>query len=113
MGGGGSGKTTVGRLPGEHLRLPFYDGDAFHPPANRAKMAANVPLDDADRWPWLELLAAAAAGWEAAGGAVLACSALKRSYREVLFRSLHAPPRVIYLELSPEEAKARLDYRRG
>jgi carbohydrate kinase (thermoresistant glucokinase family) len=113
MGVAGSGKTTVGRLLAERLRLPFYDGDDFHPPANRAKMAANVPLDDADRWPWLELLATAAAGWETTGGAVLACSALKRSYREVLFRSLSSPPRVVYLELGREEAKARLDRRKG
>ena len=113
MGVTGSGKTTIGRLLAQRLHLPFYDADDFHPPANKAKMAANVPLDDADRWPWLELLATAAAGWEASGGAVLACSALKRSYREVLFRSVTSSARVVYLELDRDEANARLDRRKG
>jgi gluconokinase len=112
MGVTGSGKTTVGRLLAERLRIAFYDADDFHPPANRAKMAADIPLDDADRWPWLEGLATAAAGWETAG-AVLACSALKRSYRDVLFRSLTSPARIVYLEVDRDEAKARLDRRKG
>jgi gluconokinase len=113
MGVTGSGKTTVGRMLAERLGLPFYDGDDFHPPANKAKMAANVPLDDADRRPWLETLAAAGATWEAEGGAVLACSALKRSYREILFRSLREPHPIVYLELALDEARARLEQRKG
>jgi carbohydrate kinase (thermoresistant glucokinase family) len=113
MGVTGSGKTTLGRLLAPRLGVLFRDADDFHSPANRAKMAANVPLDDADRWPWLETLATAAVEWEAAGGAVLACSALKRSYRDVLFRSTPPPHPIMYLEIDYAEAKARLDRRRG
>jgi carbohydrate kinase (thermoresistant glucokinase family) len=113
MGVSGSGKTTVGRLLAERIGLPFYDADDFHSPANKAKMAANIPLDDTDRWPWLESLSAASVTWEAAGGAVLACSALKRSYRDVLFRSVPEPHPVVYLDIGFAEAKARLERRRG
>jgi gluconokinase len=112
MGVTGAGKTTVGRLLAERLHLAFYDADDFHPEANKAKMAANIPLDDADRWPWLERLASEATKWAASGGAVLACSALKRAYRDVLFRNepLHT---IIFLKLDAELAKTRLAGRRG
>jgi carbohydrate kinase (thermoresistant glucokinase family) len=76
-------------------------------------MAANLALDDADRWPWLEALSTAAGAWMTAGGAVLACSALKRAYREVLFRSIPEPHPVICLALGTEEARARLEHRKG
>jgi carbohydrate kinase (thermoresistant glucokinase family) len=112
MGVTGAGKTTVGRLLAERLHLPFYDADDFHPAENRAKMAANLPLSDADRWPWLARLAEAAKGWDAAGGAVLACSALKQSYRRVLARDVSAMC-VIHLQMRVEEAEARLAQRKG
>lgn len=112
MGVAGSGKTTAGRLLAERLRLPFHDADDYHPPQNRAKMAADVPLVDADRWPWLSRLAELAGAWEAAGGAVLACSALKEAYRELLLGRLHTP-HVVYLELPRPEAERRLAQRRG
>jgi carbohydrate kinase (thermoresistant glucokinase family) len=80
----GCGKSTVGKLLAESLRLPFYDADDFHPVANVAKMSKGVPLDDSDRQPWLESLATHIADWEAKGGAVLACSALKEKYRKTL-----------------------------
>src|SRR3954462_13690936 len=84
MGVTGSGKSTLGKLLADRLGLPFHDADDYHPPENRAKMAADIPLDEEDRRPWLALLAQLAVGWQAAGGAVLACSALKQAYRELL-----------------------------
>ncbi len=85
MGVAGSGKSTVGRGLAERLGRPFYDGDDFHPPANIAKMAAGLPLDDDDRAGWLATLAAIIAGGLARGeNGVVACSALKRVYRAVL-----------------------------
>jgi len=82
MGVSGSGKTSLGRAIAARLDLPFLDGDDFHPPANVAKMAAGVPLTDEDRWPWLDRLGQAAA--TEPRGAVVACSALKRAYRDRL-----------------------------
>lgn len=83
MGVAGSGKTLVGSALAERLALPFRDADAFHPPANIARMAAGQPLDDADRAPWL----AAVGAWLAEHretGAIVTCSALKRRYRDAL-----------------------------
>ena len=81
MGVSGCGKTTVGKTLAKRLNLPFYDADDFHPPSNIEKMASGAPLNDADRWPWLEELGNQVLKWEDKGGAVLACSALKNSYR--------------------------------
>ena len=112
MGVTGSGKSTIGKLLAERLGLLFHDADDFHSPANREKMARNEPLDDADRWPWLELLAKLSVDWEAQGGAVLACSAIKQVYRDMLL--LHVPNHHVgYLELSREAAARRLEQRRG
>ena len=97
MGVSGCGKTTVGRLLGERLGVPFYDADEFHPAANVAKMAAGIPLNDTDRFPWLRDIAAHIVGWEEKGGAVLACSALKESYRAIL--SERAPGKVLFVHL--------------
>jgi gluconokinase len=80
MGVTGSGKSTVGALLAAKLHLPFTDGDDLHSTANKQKMAAGIPLDDADREPWLEAIAAVAAR----APTVIACSALKRRYRERL-----------------------------
>lgn len=85
MGVSGCGKSTVGSLLGERLGVPFFDGDDFHPAANKAKMAGGVPLNDDDRAPWLAEIGATLAN--PAGGAhscIIACSALKRSYRDLL-----------------------------
>ena len=83
MGVSGCGKTTIGDLVARELGVPFLDGDSLHPVENVAKMAAGTPLTDEDRWPWL-----ATVGTELAnagdGGLVLACSALKRSYRDAI-----------------------------
>ncbi|MFI6521864.1 gluconokinase [Spirillospora sp. NPDC050679] len=81
----GSGKTTVGRLVAERLGWPYAEADDFHPPANITKMRAGTPLTDADRRPWLEAIAAWIDGRLAAGEpGVVTCSALKRSYRDLL-----------------------------
>jgi gluconokinase len=83
MGVSGSGKTTVGAALAQRLRVPFADADDFHPAANIAKMSAGIPLDDDDRRPWLEAIAAWLLAHDPAGG-VASCSALKRSYRDIL-----------------------------
>lgn len=84
MGVSGSGKSTIAEKVGQKLGLPFYDADDFHPITNVEKMANGQPLNDADRQPWLEILAKNLANWEHEKGAVLACSALKETYRQTL-----------------------------
>ena len=95
MGVSGSGKTTVGAALAQRLRVPFADADDFHPEANIAKMSAGIPLDDDDRAPWLQAIATWLVEHGSTGG-VASCSALKRSYRDVLS---HAAPRAVYLHL--------------
>ncbi|MEO6600913.1 MAG: gluconokinase, GntK/IdnK-type [Polyangiaceae bacterium] len=112
MGVTGSGKSTIGKLLAERVNLPFYDADDYHSPENRAKMAADVPLNEADRRPWLEHLARLAVDWEAAGGAVLACSALKQAHRDLLVERI-AEHRIVYLDLPRATAERRLAARRG
>lgn len=88
MGVCGCGKTTVGRALADELGWAFLDADAFHPQANVAKMAAGIALNDDDRWPWLDRIAGELRALnERRRHAVLACSALKRSYRDRLARS--------------------------
>jgi carbohydrate kinase (thermoresistant glucokinase family) len=106
MGVSGCGKTTVGRALAARLGVPFFDADAFHTPASVAKMRRGTPLDDADRAPWLERLATEALGWSAAGGGVLACSALKRRYRQALRR--HTSVRFVYLHGTHDDIAARV-----
>ena len=85
MGVSGCGKSTVGKLIAEKLGARYAEGDTFHPPANVEKMRGGQPLDDNDRAPWLAAMAAAIRDWNARGETVvLACSALKRRYRDVL-----------------------------
>jgi carbohydrate kinase (thermoresistant glucokinase family) len=89
MGVSGVGKSTLGRPLAERLGWQFLDADDFHPPANVAKMAAGKPLEDADRWPWLDLLNQKLKLKESENqSAVLACSALKESYRQRLTAGL-------------------------
>jgi gluconokinase len=107
MGVSGCGKSTIGQLLADRLGFPFLDADELHPPGNVAKMAAGTPLTDADRQPWLELLNGKLRGEE---NAVLACSALKESYRRVLSKGL-ADCRFVHLRGSMELIRARLDKR--
>lgn len=88
MGVSGCGKSTVGQALAAAVGWPFFDADDFHPPANVAKMAAGLPLDDTDRWPWLDRIAGELrAVLERGGHGVLACSALREAYRERLRRA--------------------------
>jgi gluconokinase len=104
MGVSGSGKSTVGAALAQRLRVPFADADDFHPAANVAKMSAGIPLDDDDRWPWLDALGVWLARHDERGG-VLSCSALKVAYRDRLRE--HAP-RTHFLHLDgPREVIAR------
>ena len=80
----GCGKTKIGKLLAERLELDFFDADDFHPTSNLEKMSNGQPLTDKDRKPWLKTLATNLSVWQAHGGAVLACSALKESYRRSL-----------------------------
>jgi carbohydrate kinase (thermoresistant glucokinase family) len=80
----GTGKTTVGELLSEKLNLPFFDADNFHPQSNIDKMSQGIPLNDQDRMPWLKALADQLKKYEKSGGAILACSSLKESYRKIL-----------------------------
>jgi gluconokinase len=111
MGVAGSGKTTVGRLLGEALSCPFIDADDHHPERNLQKMSRGESLNDDDRRPWLEKLATLLSYHEGSG-VVLACSALKVSYRTLL---LNAAPEahLIHLRVSPAELADRLSKRAG
>jgi len=111
MGVSGSGKTTVGAALAQRLRVPFADADDFHPAANIAKMSAGVPLTDDDRGPWLATIATWLAE-HAAGGGVASCSALRRSYRDILAA---AAPHVFFVHLhgAPDVIAARVAGRPG
>jgi len=108
MGVSGSGKTTVGAALADALELPFVDADSLHPPANVAKMAAGIPLDDADRAPWLDAVGAVLAR----GPVVVACSALKRAYRDKL-RSAAPDLQLVFLDGSPTLLASRMTARPG
>jgi gluconokinase len=113
MGVSGAGKTTIGRLLAHTLGWRFLEGDDFHPPANVAKMHAGVPLTDADREPWLQTLRGVLAEALARGeSVVLACSALRAHYREVLSVD-PSQVRWVYLRGSPALIAQRLAARRG
>lgn len=113
MGVSGCGKTVVGRLVADRLGRPFHDADAYHPAANVAKMRAGIPLDDADRTPWLAALATLIRDAVAGGPPiVLACSALRRDYR----RQLGLPTagvRLVHLDGDKELIRSRITSRVG
>jgi gluconokinase len=112
MGVVGSGKTTIGRLLAQQMGWEFADADDFHPASNVEKIRSGIPLTDADRAPWLDSLRSTISQWVVARrNVVLACSALKRSYRE----NLEAGPEVrfVYLKGSPALIADRLRLRQG
>jgi gluconokinase len=109
MGVSGCGKSTVGKLVAATLHCPFVEGDDYHPASNIAKMRAGRPLDDADRWPWLDALGAAIGNAVKAGDRVIAsCSALKRSYRERLIAAIDAPALFVLLDVGRAELERRM-----
>lgn len=113
MGVSGCGKTTVGSLVAQRLAWAFRDADSFHPPENIAKMSAGLPLNDQDRRPWLLAIQTFMKAENAAGrSAVIACSALKQQYRDLL---LFGDPQVRFAHLhgSRDLIAARLGERKG
>jgi carbohydrate kinase (thermoresistant glucokinase family) len=112
MGVSGSGKTTVAAALAERLGWQMLEGDKLHPPANVTKMQSGTPLDDADRWPWLHAIAAHIDAWRGDGvSGVVACSALKRAYRDILI----GPRRdvvLVYLDGDQDLIAARIATRR-
>ena len=113
MGVSGSGKTTVARPLADRLHCAFQEGDALHPPENVEKMKSGIPLTDADRLPWLHRIARRIDEWRAAGqSGVLTCSALKRSYRDIIIGN-RQDVRLVYLKGSRDLIRRRLEARRG
>src|SRR5690606_4434997 len=113
MGVSGSGKTVVGSALAEALGGRFVEGDRFHPPENISRMSAGLPLRDEDRWGWLDAIAVEIGEAERRGETlVVACSALKRVYRDRL-RLASRRLRFVYLEIGREAAAARVEARKG
>lgn len=113
MGVSGSGKSTLAALLAERLGCALIEGDAFHSAENVAKMAAGHPLDDADRWPWLDRVGQAVGAAAQGGIAVAACSALKRRYRERLRAASDVHLLFVLLDTRHDEIARRLTERAG
>lgn len=110
MGVSGCGKSTIGRMLAETLSLPFFDGDDYHPEKNIQKMSKGAPLNDEDRYSWLKALNTLAKKHQETG-AVIACSALKEMYRDIIEKGLNPVPIWIYLEGSFTVIQKRLEQR--
>lgn len=109
MGVSGSGKSTIGKALAEELKFSFFDADDFHPQSNKDKMASGIPLTDEDRYPWLKLIVDALSK---ENNGVLACSALKNTYREIL-NKISDDVRWVYLNGDYETIKQRMEQRSG
>jgi gluconokinase len=114
MGVAGSGKTTVASQLAEKLGVPFVEGDLLHPAANVKKMASGIPLTDADRWPWLQAIGERMEMERATGhGVVVACSALKRAYRDCLRSKIRGKVHFLLLDGSSRLIGERMKKRKG
>jgi len=112
MGVSGSGKTTIGKMLADSLKWQFQDADDYHPSSNIEKMRQGIPLTDSDRQPWLESLQKSINEWlKTETQTILACSALKSSYRELLQSSVEV--KFVYLKGSFEIIQQRLNQRSG
>lgn len=112
MGVSGCGKSTIGNLLSDELKIPFYDGDDYHSETNVKKMASGQPLTDDDRMDWLLSLNEIALN-RREKGAIIGCSALKESYRKILENNLDNDVNWIYLSGSFDEVMSRLNQRKG
>ena len=113
MGVSGTGKSTIGKLLGQKLDVPFFDGDDFHPESNILKMKSGQPLTDEDRKDWLLALNELAKTQQKSNGGIIACSALKQVYREMLNAELDPSLVFIFLEGSFELIASRMQTRKG
>ena len=114
MGVSGSGKSTIGRAVAEKLEWPFYDGDDFHPLENIDKMASGQPLNDEDRQGWLEAIHTFSVDHiKERGALIIACSALKESYRDLLEKELPGSVKWVFLSGSFELISKRMEAREG
>ena len=109
----GCGKSTIGKALSEKTGIPFFDADDFHPTSNILKMKAGTPLTDVDRLPWLQALNKKMLLEAKAGGAILACYALKESYREILSKDLSVKPTWALLNGSLDFILNRINSREG
>lgn len=111
MGVSGSGKTSVGEALSERLGAPYIDGDALHPAANIEKMSAGIPLEDDDRWPWLQRVGETLA--RTPGTVLIGCSALKRRYRDHIRTAAATPVTFLFLEGGKSLIAERMKSRTG
>ncbi len=112
MGVSGCGKSSIGERLAAHLSLPYVEGDSLHPATNIAKMSAGIPLDDEDRWPWLEIIGNRLEGARETG-IVISCSALKRIYRDRLRQAAGGALAFVYLKGSRDILLERMTERPG
>lgn len=112
MGVSGCGKTTIGEKLSKKLDLPFFDADDFHPKENVDKMKNGIPLNSEDRFPWLNILANNIQKWGENDGAIIACSALKEKYREILALN---NKNIVWIYLSGDQnlIQTRIEQRKG
>lgn len=111
MGVSGSGKSSVGEALSRAIGAPYLDGDDLHPASNIVKMSAGIPLDDDDRWPWLEKVGEMLAAHP--GEVIIGCSALKRIYRDRIRKAAGSDVTFIHLTGPKELIAARMNHRAG